>query len=63
MESGAAEQRRLLPSCVRSVCLCGVWGRLTGGREAGAVVTPDCFTPPIGGLIENRGGGRGSFLS
>lgn len=35
MESGAAEQRRLLPSCVRSVCLCGVCGRLTGGWEAG----------------------------
>lgn len=32
----------------------------TGGR---AVVTPDCFTPPIGGLIENGGGGSGSFLS
>lgn len=31
MDSGVAEQSWVLPSCLRSVCLCGVWGRL---REA-----------------------------
>lgn len=28
MESGAVEQSWFLPSCLRSVCLCGVCGRL-----------------------------------
>lgn len=56
MESGAAEQRLgltfLCEECVPVQSLGQTDGRL--GRRA--VVTPDCFTPPIGGLIENGGG-------
>lgn len=32
-DSGAAEQSWVLPSYLRSVCLCRVWGRLRGGCE------------------------------